>query len=248
MSRGGWRKCCNGDIVNWNQTCDELQTDPTGTQGELNITYTYSTTINPSLIPSNSTYHPNITSSLNVTAPNGTQVIPMCGGVSYDPNVHGCCDGLLYNKSTEDCVPVQDVCGGQMYDSSSQGCCNDIPYELNTHICCNQTVKEKLPNTTASCCSDQLYDTKNSTCCDNNLIPNIVDGTCCGKLTYDPVTHVCCDTQILAKHVNSETETNLCCSVGEIYDAETHTCQPLTDTDDDDEETISSRVTTESSA
>ncbi len=264
MFRSNWQQCCNGEIHAF-RTCDEIEEDGSS-QGRVPITHIQNTTM-PSHHSSN--YYFNITTITTTTIPfnltNHSRTIPTanltCNGVTYDPTVLGCCEGALYDLSTEDCVPESMACGSESYNTTSQGCCRETVYDLYTSICCNGTLQERFSNET-NCYNDTSYEVSyndtayeypsnettyeepfnhtaneasNSTNDSNNSIHDM-NVTFCGHFPYDPATHACCNnTQIVVRSDPLQSDTDICCSSDEVYDAITHTCQPhWTDVGDDD--------------
>ncbi|XP_072030628.1 uncharacterized protein [Amphiura filiformis] len=242
MSRNPWKQCCNSVILSSFQACDEIQQDES-IQGELNITHTH---LNVTTIPSptSSDYFNITTITFNLTNP----AYPTCNGVSYNPAIYGCCDGILYNISNEDCVPKSEVCGDQIYDNSSQGCCLEIVYDFQTHICCNETLHEKLTNTTR-CCNTTAYDVSTDICCNNSVTDKSTYGACCGYIPYNQTTHICCNnTHIMTKTNPLQSETDICCSPNEVYDAISQACLPTLNDDNEVQTSPTNDETTWSSS
>ena len=70
-----------------------------------------------------------------------------CGGVRFDPAVHGCCGGRQFLLDQSVC------CGGALYDNATTGCCGSRPYNYTTQDCCGTTI----------------YDQKTEYCCNNEI-------------------------------------------------------------------------------
>ncbi|XP_073706848.1 uncharacterized protein [Garra rufa] len=104
-----------------------------------------------------------------------------CGGQTFNPSMHICCNGHSHNK-----MHGNFCCGSDVYDHHNQSlrCCSGHLYYL-THS-----------SRKAECCGKLLLQHNNQTCCSSSTNTVIYDTkpnhSCCGHYYYNTSLWSCC--------------------------------------------------------
>ncbi|XP_050991330.1 galaxin isoform X3 [Labeo rohita] len=103
-----------------------------------------------------------------------------CGGQTFNPSTHICCNGHSHNK-----INGNFCCGSDVYDHHNQSlrCCSDRLY-----------IQHSSGN--AKCCGNLLLQHSNQTCCSSSTNAVIYDikqnHSCCGHYYYNTSLWSCC--------------------------------------------------------
>ncbi|XP_058608078.1 galaxin-like isoform X3 [Onychostoma macrolepis] len=104
-----------------------------------------------------------------------------CGGQTFNPHTHVCCNGHSHNKKNGNFC-----CGSEVYDHHNQflRCCSGHLYNL-THL-----------RGKAECCGSLLLQYDNQTCCSSSTTSVLYDTkqnhSCCGHYYYKTSLWSCC--------------------------------------------------------
>ncbi|XP_071834591.1 uncharacterized protein [Apostichopus japonicus] len=176
-----------------------------------------------------------------------TENMECCGSFSYNPDVQGCCHGLLFHQTSQKCCTdgtVRDLnenCVGlhKCYDdetSTLDSTCEvmsnaftpyvrHIPYDSNTAVCTTEGVRA-LP-TGVGYCNEAFFYKSEKICCKNQLYNRFEDNQevrCCDSFTsarptYFPETESCLNGKV---HPIPEDVAKTCGP--RVYDIRTEGC------------------------
>ncbi|XP_038047526.1 uncharacterized protein LOC119721521 [Patiria miniata] len=141
--------------------------------------------------------------------PGATDATPVaCDGLSYDIQVQGCCQGVLYRLANETCMngSVLGLCDSQsVYNPLTHGCCGGQVYNQSIKYCDETTTLVSYNSES----SEQSNDIKPSTSapedqlCGGRVYNQTLQG-CCDDRLYNLITEYCRDNSTVMPMVPSQ--------------------------------------------